>query len=129
MNFVAAATSPLPGWGTPGRIEALEYVVAAFLVAQSRVQDSDGGWGRDFFGFNHQAVASTNGCSGNRWQDCSSNWTEVQAVYARDYGTPLTDAVEVGGEGSGRYFRPYTRVNITFDCGRHAKASATYTWL
>jgi len=38
----------------------------------------------------------------------------------------LTDAVEVS---PGRFFRQYSNVNITFDCGRTGQRGAIFTWL
>jgi len=137
MHFVAAGTSPLPGWGTPERISALEFSLAGFLIAKGHpdveIKDVsksfDGSvWDgqADFFGFDHQGL--TEGCKHTRWGDCDHNYTEVEALYARDYGLPMSDAIEVGEVGSGRFFRQYTNVNITFDCGKSGERHANFTW-
>ena len=38
------------------------------------------------------------------------------------------DAVEVGGAGSGRFFRRYSNLNVTFDCGKDGPSGATFAW-
>jgi hypothetical protein len=134
VNFVAAGTSNLPGWGTPQRMEYLEFSLAGFLIAQSGKAPHNAtiSGGRDYWGFDHQyskQEMKRSGCHHTRWGDCSHNPTETAAAFAKNYGTPVADAVEQGGVGSGRFFRPYTNVNITFDCGKTGRRGATYNWV
>jgi len=135
INFVAAGTSAATGWGTPERIASLEFSLAGFLIARSRATDATKhGWEAqsDYFGFDHQFNGNEKileNCSHTRWGDCSHRWSEVQAIYERDYGVPVTDAVEVGGLGSGRFFRQYSKVNITFDCGKDGPSGANFKWI
>ena len=131
VHFVAAGTSANNGWGTPDRIKALEFSLAGFLVAKSRVSApaNASGWdlGRDFFGFDHQeAKNNPEHCPHTRWGDCSTNYSELATSFARDYGEPTDDAEEVS---PGRFVRHYTKVNITFDCGKQGPSGATYDWL
>ena len=133
VNFVAAGTSGLSpeGFGTADRLKALEYSLAGFLVARSRQlgpwTGPDGEKRGDFFGFDHQFAHIPNSvCNHTRWGDCSHSWPEVEAAYAKDYGVPLDDAVE---STPGRFFRRYSKVNVTFDCGKHGPSMAQYDWI
>ena len=97
VHFVAAGTSANDGWGTADRIKALEFSLAGFLVAKSRVSvpANASGWdlGRDFFGFDHQeAKNNPEHCPHTRWGDCSTNYSELATSFARDYGEPVDDA-------------------------------------
>ena len=124
VNFVAAGTSPLPGWGTAARVAALKFSLAGFLVAQSRAPKADPtkrGWAaqRDYFGFDHQEPGPqqrADHCAHTRWGDCANRWSEVEATYATDYGVPVSDGRELGHVGSGVFFRQYSKMNLTFDC-------------
>jgi hypothetical protein len=137
VHFIVAGTSAVSGWGTRQRREALEFSLAGFLVARSRSGQSSAAalragagssWdaGGDFFGFDHQFNELNLECNRTRWGDCSHRWSEVQAVYARDYGVPLDDAVELE---YGRFFRRLANVNITFDCGHNRPSGAQYSWV
>ena len=131
VNFVAAGTSALNqnGFGTPDRLKALEYSFAGFMIAKSRVMAAgDGPWSSrsDYFGFDHQfSVPNGAGCNHTRWGDCSTNFDELHTVMSKDCGDPLDDATEVS---PGRWIRHYTKVNITFDCGKHGPSEAIYDW-
>eukprot|EP00729_Bicosta_minor_P006469 gene6469-3087_t len=127
VNFVAAGTSALSqnGFGTQDRLKALEYSFAGFLVAKSRVV---GPWGNrsDYFGFDHQfTVPNGAGCNHTRWGDCSTNVDELQTVTGKDYGDALDDAEEVS---PGRWIRHFSKLNVTFDCGKHGPSEAVYDW-
>eukprot|EP01079_Euglenida_sp_SAG-EU17-18_P010838 gene10838-38_t len=127
VHFVAAGTSAWPGWGTAERLDALQFSLGGFLIAQSA--DTGEGWDRDFYGWDHQIPHTQYGqCNHTRWGDCASSWDEVQGLFSLDFGKPMSDAVEIAGPGSGVFFRQYSKLNISLDCGKINNSSVGFHW-
>jgi hypothetical protein len=55
--------------------------------------------------------------------DFTSSWDELHKAVEHYPGEPTDDAMKV------IWIRHFTKLNITFDCGKHGPSEAIYDWL